>query len=114
MKLSGLGYSLMPLLLFASATAAADKQVADRKSATTISAQACYGCHAEPGTQATGLVAFSATGELDIANKLKAFRNGELTGTVMNRISRGYTPAELEQLAAGMASAFAKHPPGSR
>ena len=82
--------------------------------ATAVSVQACYGCHAHPGTEASGLITFSASSALDIANKLKAFRSDELSGTVMNRISRGYTPAELEKIAAQMAGLAANEAPCSR
>lgn len=113
MKRKRLGYSLLPLL-FASASAAADMKEAERVTAAAISVQACYGCHAKPGTDATGLVTFSSTDALDIANKLKAFHSGALSGTVMNRISRGYTPAELGQLAAVMANAYTPQIPSSQ
>lgn len=69
--------------------------------------QACYGCHAKPDTDAQGLTPFTLTAEADIAAKLHAYRSGKLSGTVMNRISRGYTHSELEQLAALMATSNA-------
>ncbi len=79
-----------------------------------VSVQACYGCHARPGTEANGLVRFNTGSALDMAKKLKAFRSGELSSTVMNRISRGYTPLELEKIAAHMAELTANEAPCSR
>jgi cytochrome subunit of sulfide dehydrogenase len=103
------------LLLFASAsTAAADMQATEPDPATAVSVQACYGCHARPGTEANGLVSFSASSALEITNKLKAYRSGELSSTVMNRISRGYSLAELESIAAHMAELTANEAPCSR
>lgn len=62
-------------------------------------AAACYGCHAKSGAEPTGLVALETHNAEDIAKKLLAYRSGELTGTVMNRISRGYSVEELNTLA---------------
>jgi len=81
---------------------------------TAVSVQACYGCHARPDTEANGLVSFSTNCALEISNKLKAYRSGELSSTVMNRISLGYTPLELEKIAAHMAELTAKEAPCSR
>lgn len=102
------------MLLFASATAAGEVSNTEFESATAVSVQACYGCHARPGTEANGLVRFNSSRALDISNKLKAYRSGELSSTVMQRISRGYTSAELENIAAHMARMTANEPARSR
>ncbi len=60
---------------------------------------ACYGCHAKNDAQPTGLVPLQTGNVEDMATKLLAFRSGELSGTVMNRISRGYSIEELNTLA---------------
>jgi len=86
-------------------------QATELDTATAVSVQACYGCHARPGTEANGIVTFTARSALEIATRLKAFRSGKLNSTVMNRISRGYTSAELEKIAALMASQAASEAP---
>ena len=35
----------------------------------------------------------------DLAGRLRAYRDGTLAGTVMNRIAKGYSSSEIEQLA---------------
>lgn len=102
------------LLLFASASVAGDMQETELDNTTAVSVQACYGCHARPDTEANGLVSFSTSSALEIYNKLKAYRSGELSSTVMTRISRGYTHVELEKIAAHMAELTANEAPCSR
>lgn len=66
-------------------------------------AEGCIGCHG-PGARGSGSVAGIAGRDArEIATALMAFRAGERTGTIMNRIAKGYTDAEIAAVAAYLA-----------
>ncbi|XOV85576.1 MAG: c-type cytochrome [bacterium] len=92
-----------PALLCLTLISAVDSQGAEPASAAAVMVQACYGCHARPGSRAQGLVPFQQTSAAKLADKLRAYKNGDLQGTVMNRISLGYTDAELSDIASVIA-----------
>jgi cytochrome c553 len=48
-------------------------------------------------------------GAAEMTGKLKSFRSGETPATVMNRIVRGYTDAEIEALGQYFASRLTKN-----
>jgi sulfide dehydrogenase cytochrome subunit len=59
----------------------------------------CAGCH---GTGAQGPGAIPSLDDLtaaEIVQKLSAYSSGELQGTLMNRLARGYTAEEIRLLA---------------
>jgi cytochrome subunit of sulfide dehydrogenase len=65
---------------------------------------ACHGTdgHAVPGA---GLIGLRGRDQAYLAAQLTAFRDGTRPSTVMQQIAKGYTPAQLEQLAAYFAQA---------
>ena len=73
--------------------------------APPLAAQACLGCHAA----ATPIPAIAGRPAADLAAALTAFRANERPNTIMGRIARGYTEAEIAALAAH----FASLPPGA-
>lgn len=64
-------------------------------------AAGCRSCH-QPGERAPPPLDGQARAEL--AAKLRGFRDGTRSGTVMPQLARGYTEAELEAAAAWFAA----------
>ena len=69
-------------------------------------AATCAACHgtdgrAEPGA---GLIGLKGRDKDYIAAQLTAFRNGTRPATVMHHIAKGYTPEQIDQLAAYFAA----------
>lgn len=66
-------------------------------------AAACSGCHGERGA----LPALSTLPVGQLRDALLGYRAGTRTGTVMNRIAKGYSPDELAALASALGQAAA-------
>lgn len=82
------------LLAGASGTAAAQ---------APLVAEGCVGCHG-PGARGSGsVVGLAGRDARELATAMMAFRAGERTGTIMNRIAKGYTDAEIAAVAAYLA-----------
>lgn len=62
-------------------------------------AEACLGCHGPAGSGATGLPALAGRDAAELRATLAAFRANERPATIMGRITRGYTEAELTAIA---------------
>lgn len=73
------------------------------ESAPVVLAAACVSCHSPKAANNAipSLVDLDA-GQIETA--LKAFASGERSGTIMNRIAKGYTDAEISALAAEVAA----------
>lgn len=65
-------------------------------------AESCTGCHA-PAAHGTSIPAIDGRQAQELAAALHAFRSGERHATVMGRISKGFSPAELDAIAAWFA-----------
>ena len=65
----------------------------------SVMAASCLGCHEPPGAERTAIPTLSQRAATELATALQAYRSGDLTGTVMNRIARGYSESELAGLA---------------
>ena len=64
-------------------------------------ASACTGCHAA----SAGVDAMrSLAGRTDIAEIMLAFQSGRRPATIMNRLARGFTEAEIRAIAAWYAA----------
>ena len=70
-------------------------------------ADTCAGCHGTDGAS-TGPAAPNIAGisETYMIDTMTAFKNGDRAGTIMNRIAKGYSEAEI----AAMAAVYAKLP----
>jgi cytochrome subunit of sulfide dehydrogenase len=98
-------YAGIPLLagaaLLAGVVAAPSKaqQPPDRPLAPPLIAQACTGCHGQAGV-GNGSVPKIAGYSRDLfIAQWAAFRNKERPATMMDRVAKGYTEAEVAQLA---------------
>jgi cytochrome subunit of sulfide dehydrogenase len=63
-------------------------------------ASACSGCHPASGGRHTGVPALAGRNPADIVAAMQAFRSGERAATVMDRIAKGFSDAEIEAIAA--------------
>lgn len=67
-------------------------------------AATCGGCHRDGPVKEDGIPGFAGLDAEEIVQKLSAYRSGDLRGTLMNRIARGYTEAEIRLLGAALGS----------
>ncbi|NDA48759.1 MAG: sulfide dehydrogenase [Alphaproteobacteria bacterium] len=69
-----------------------------KRSTPAVLAGSCSTCHG-PGGQSPGTMPSLAGLEAKyIMTRLKEFRSGEAPATVMNRIAKGYSDAEIDAL----------------
>jgi cytochrome subunit of sulfide dehydrogenase len=69
-----------------------------------LAAQGCIGCHGPNGTGAGAAPAIAGRDRQELAATMAAFRANERPGTIMGRIARGYTDAEIAAMADHFAS----------
>ena len=65
----------------------------------------CWNCHGPGGASPGEVPPLDGMSAAEIAASLRAFRAGEQEGTIMNRIAKGYTDAEIDALSAWLAEA---------
>jgi len=63
-----------------------------------IMANTCYSCHGTDGISAGAMPTIAGKSEKFIAKNMKDFRNDKRKGTVMNRIAKGFSEAEIDAL----------------
>lgn len=85
-----LGVCLGIALMLSSPLAAANDSV----SGATIG-YTCMGCHGVNGKSPGSIPSIAGQSAAQMTSKLMAYREGKITGTIMNRIAKGYTPAEI-------------------
>ena len=66
----------------------------------------CAICHGTSGTPGAGspLIPLAGLPKDHIATQMKAFRDGRRPATVMHQIAKGYSDAQIDQLAAWFAA----------
>jgi cytochrome c553 len=82
-------------LIAAAAVAAADPPVG---------AASCSGCHPTSTRVATPVPRLAGMDRAAIVRAMHDFRSGQRAGTVMDRIAKGFTDAEIEAIAAWLAA----------
>lgn len=94
-----------PLLLASLALALPSlNQAAAAEAPAPLAAHACAGCHGVGARGAGDIVALAGRPKEDIVSAMAAFRSGERQGTIMGRIARGYSEAEIASIAAALAA----------
>jgi sulfide dehydrogenase cytochrome subunit len=91
MKLAGLAAAL------GLAVAVAHPAMADQH--TPLIAQGCAGCHGQSGEGAGAIASIAGYNREEFLQTWAEFRAGERQATIMTRIARGYTEAEVAELA---------------
>jgi sulfide dehydrogenase cytochrome subunit len=66
-----------------------------------LAALSCAGCH---GAAAAPIPAIAGRPAAELEGAMRAFRANERQGTIMGRIARGYTDAEITAIAAFLAT----------
>lgn len=97
----------MRIAIFLAATLAAAPLVASAQdTAGRNLAAGCAICHGTDGRVGAGspLSPLAGLPKDHIVTQMKAFRDGKRTATVMHQIAKGYTDAQLDQLAAWFAA----------
>ena len=74
------------------------------ETAPAVLAASCVACHGTVGHSAGPIPSLVGLEREDVEKLLLAYRSGEVESTVMGRISRGYTDAEIAALAEEVAS----------
>jgi sulfide dehydrogenase cytochrome subunit len=69
-----------------------------------LAAEGCLGCHGPAGVGAGGIPAITGRDAAEFRALMAAFRANERPATIMGRVARGYTEAEI----AAMADYFAQ------
>ncbi len=77
--------------------------VADAPSPTVL-ANTCFSCHGTDGKSAGAMPSLAGKSASEIAQRLREFRADERENTVMGRIAKGFSDAEIEALAAQLGS----------
>ncbi len=62
-------------------------------------ANSCFSCHGTDGKSAGAMPAITGKSAAYIVDKLIAFRSGALASTMMGRIAKGFSDAEIDALA---------------
>jgi cytochrome subunit of sulfide dehydrogenase len=86
--------SIAAACLFALVTAAAAAPVAPPSGAAS-----CTGCHAESTKVETSVPRIAGRPPAEIVAAMEAFRSGQKPGTVMDRVAKGFTDAEIRAIA---------------
>lgn len=85
--------------------AAVQPAAAGGTGAAPLAAQGCLGCHGPGGAGQPPIVGIAGRPAAETEALLKAFRANERPGTIMGRIARGYSDAEIAAAAAYFAAA---------
>lgn len=64
-----------------------------------LAAEGCLGCHGPDGRGVPGAAAIAGRDRAELVAIMLAFRANERPGTIMGRIARGYTEAEIAAVA---------------
>ncbi len=89
------------------ATCAGAQTVSPKEALYTKSlAATCANCHGTNGnaTADSSVVSLAGMPATYIVTQMKAFKSGERPGTIMHQLSKGYSDAQIEQVAAYFAA----------
>ncbi len=64
-----------------------------------VLANTCFSCHGTDGVSVGPMPTLATKDGRYIASNLKAFRDGKKQATIMNRIAKGFTDAEIDAIA---------------
>jgi cytochrome c553 len=67
-------------------------------------AATCANCHGTNGVSQGAVASLAGVPKADIVDKMNAFRDGKRSATIMHQLAKGYTPEQVELLAAWFAA----------
>ena len=88
---------LIALMLFAAISLPA--RAADAPPGATM----CSGCHPRASNVGTSIPVINGRDAVEIAVIMEEFRGGKRPATVMDRITKGFSPGEVQAIAAWLA-----------
>lgn len=62
-------------------------------------AAACANCHGTDGRSAGGIPSLAGAAKAEIVRKMQAYKSGQLAGTVMPQLAKGYTDGQIDLIA---------------
>lgn len=69
-----------------------------------LAALSCGGCHGVGAAGQGPIAALAGRPKAELVAAMLAFRSNERPGTIMGRIARGYTDAEIDAIAADLSA----------
>jgi sulfide dehydrogenase cytochrome subunit len=88
---------MRPIILAAALLALAAPALA--QAPAPLAAEGCIGCHGPDGRGVPGGIPIAGRDRAELVAIMTAFRANERPGTIMGRIARGYTDAEIAAVA---------------
>jgi len=67
-------------------------------------AATCANCHGTNGVSQGAVASLAGLPKADIVDKMNAFRDGKRPATIMHQLAKGYTPEQVELVAAWFAA----------
>lgn len=64
----------------------------------------CANCHGTNGNSAGGMASLAGYDKVKFVETMKAFQSGKRPATIMHQLSKGYTDAQIESMAAYFAA----------
>jgi sulfide dehydrogenase cytochrome subunit len=71
----------------------------------------CANCHGTDGRAVGGMARLAGRPRAQLAQALRDFREGKRPGTVMPQLAKGYSPAQLDAIAAYLSARPQVEPP---
>ncbi len=94
------GRALLPWVTVMSLLALPEAAVAEQPSAGAVLAANCYICHGPGGMSESAIPSLAKMSGKAIAEALREARSGKKPGTIMARIAKGYSEAQIDAIAA--------------
>ena len=99
-----LSVNLIRLCIVAAVVLASIARAVAASPESPVGAASCSGCHpAKPGVE-SAVPRLTGRNPEGIVAQMRAFRSGQRAATVMDRIAKGYSDAEVEAIAAWYAA----------
>ena len=92
--------NVMPLAVAVAAVALSTAAVFAASAEAPAGASSCSGCHAAKAGIDTPVPPLNGRNAADIVAQMQAFRSGQKPATVMDRLAKGYSEAEIQVIAA--------------